>query len=141
MFVYYWNLYTGYVESESFGNKRVKLHRFIMNCNNSNFDIDHINHKTNDNRKENLRIASFRQNSLNRTKQSVNTSGVVGVEWRKTENKWCAKISKEKKKQRIIGRFDTKEEAIIARLKAEKEYYGEFAPQRNLWKEYGIEDD
>lgn len=34
-----------------------------------------------------------------------------------------------------------KEEAIIARLKAEKEYYGEFAPQRNLWKEYGIEDD
>ena len=51
------------------------------------------------------------------------------------------KDSKEKKKQRIIGRFDTKEEAIIARLKAEKEYYGEFAPQRNLWKEYGIEDD
>ena len=119
----------------------LSLHQLIMETRGTEFLVDHINRNPSDNRKENLRIASFRQNSLNRTKQSINTSGIVGVEWSKTENKWHAKISKEKKKQRIIGRYDTKEEAIIARLKAEKEYYGEFAPQRNLWKEYGIEDD
>ena len=34
--------------------------------------------------------------------------------------------------------FNTKEEAIIARLKAEKYYLGEFAPQKHLFEEYGI---
>ena len=32
----------------------------------------------------------------------------------------------------------TKKDAIIARLKAEKEHYGEFAPQRHLFAQYGI---
>lgn len=30
------------------------------------------------------------------------------------------------------------EEAIVARLKAEKEYFAEFAPQKILFEEYGI---
>ena len=29
-------------------------------------------------------------------------------------------------------------DAIIARLKAEKEYFGDFAPQKNLFKKYNI---
>lgn len=29
----------------------------------------------------------------------------------------------------------------FGRLQAEKEYFEEFAPQRHLFKEYGIEDD
>lgn len=146
VYPYCWQLTTdGYWKTTVFREDGTKftlsLHQLIMETRGTEFLVDHINRNPSDNRKENLRIASFRQNSLNRTKQSINTSGIVGVEWSKTENKWHAKISKEKKKQRIIGRYDTKEEAIIARLKAEKEYYGEFAPQRNLWKEYGIEDD
>lgn len=35
-------------------------------------------------------------------------------------------------------RFDNKEDAIRARLQAEKEYFGEFAPQRHLFEEHGI---
>lgn len=30
------------------------------------------------------------------------------------------------------------EECLIARLRAEKEYYGEFAPQQHLFKKYNI---
>ena len=38
-----------------------------------------------------------------------------------------------------LGRFVNKEDAIVARLKAEKEYFGEFAPQRDLFVQCGIE--
>ena len=58
----------------------------------------------------------------------------------KESNKWAAYIKINKKMKRL-GRFIKKEDAIRARLQAEKEYFGEFAPQRHLFKEYGIEDD
>lgn len=39
-----------------------------------------------------------------------------------------------------LGKFTEKEEAIRTRLKAELKYFGnEFAPQRHLFKKYGIE--
>ena len=37
-----------------------------------------------------------------------------------------------------LGYFKSKEEAIIARLKAEKELFGEYAGQKELMKQYGI---
>lgn len=37
--------------------------------------------------------------------------------------------------------FNEKKDAIIARLKAEKQYYGEFAPQKHLYQEYGITNE
>jgi len=37
-----------------------------------------------------------------------------------------------------IGLFDNKDDAIKARLKAEKKYFGEFAPQRHLFEQYEI---
>ncbi len=58
------------------------------------------------------------------------------------ERKWGQKMwlcPCECGKQTIIGRFKNKQEAIIARLKAKKKYYGENASQRHLFKEYGIE--
>ena len=35
-------------------------------------------------------------------------------------------------------KFDKIEDAIKARLEAEKKYFGEFAPQRHLFEQYGI---
>lgn len=120
---YYWNLSTGYVESESFGNKRVKFHRFIMNCNNSNFDIDHINHKTNDNRKENLRIVTRSQNQMNTKLRKDNTSSAKGVYY--GNNKWVASIQVNKKRI-YLGSFDKFEDAVRVRKEAENKYFGEF---------------
>jgi len=37
-----------------------------------------------------------------------------------------------------LGSYKNIENAIIARLKAEKNYFKEFAPQRHLFKEYKI---
>ena len=38
-----------------------------------------------------------------------------------------------------LGVFEDKEDAIKERLNAEVKYFGEFAPQTHLFKEYGIE--
>ena len=52
--------------------------------------IDHINHNGLDNRKENLRICTNRQNSRNRKASKRNTSGIKGVSRHKLSNKWQA---------------------------------------------------
>lgn len=101
---------------------------------------DHIDRNPFNNRKHNLRKASFLQNSRNKSLAINNTSGVTGVGLDKSTNKWRAYIGINYKIERL-GYFTNKEDAIRARLQAEKEYFGEFAPQRHLFKEYGIEDD
>jgi hypothetical protein len=67
-----------------------------------------------------------------------NISGVVGVGIDRNRGKWMSYIMIDKKNI-DLGRYDDKIDAIIARLKAEKEYFGEFALQKHLFKEYGLE--
>ena len=76
------------------------------------------------------------QNAQNRTIPKSNNSGCIGVCWNKTNCKWMSYITINY--QRIIlGLFDKKEDAIIARLQAELKYFDpEFAPQRHLIKKY-----
>lgn len=115
----------GYVLTDIKGsNKKILLHRFIMDCP-KDMVVDHINHNRLDNRKENLRICTQQQNTLNRNKTSKNTSGIVGVWWYKQTNKWAAQI--QVNSARIhLGYFNTKEEAADARKQAELEYFGEY---------------
>lgn len=101
---------------------------------------DHADRNPFNNRKYNLRKATAAQNSANRRILKRNTSGFVGVCWEIKRNKWKALICVNNKRMNL-GRFKNKEDAIRARLRAEKEYYGEFAPQRHLFKEYGIDED
>ena len=102
-----------------------------------NRNIDHINRNPLDNRKCNYRESTYRQNAQNKSLQKNNTSGVAGVVYRKDNKKWEVRININKK-QTKLGCYDNKEDAIVARLKAEKEYYGEFAPQQHLYEQYDI---
>lgn len=61
----------------------------------------------------------------------------MGFAKKKKTGKWKATIKVNKKKVHL-GTFVSKEDAIIARLKAEKKYYGEFAPQKDLFEQYGV---
>lgn len=98
-------------------NGTTKLHRFLTNCP-KNKEVDHINHDTLDNRKENLRICTRFENQQNlRSKSSEQT----GVYQRKRNNKWCANISKNGKK--YYKEFKHKEEAIKWRKQKEVELY------------------
>ena len=52
--------------------------------------------------------------SINQRQQSNNTSGYVGVTWDNRVSKWRARINMFKK-EKHIGTFKTKEEAVLAR--------------------------
>ena len=58
----------------------------------------------------------------NRKLAKTNTSGKTGVCFDKSRGKWVANM-KLKGKSIYLGRFDNKEDAIKARLKAEEEYF------------------
>ena len=86
--------------------------------------IDHINRDRLDNRKENLRFTSHKENARNRSLMSNNQSGFPGVHFQKSRQKWRASIAVDY--QRIqLGEFDTKEEAYDAYLKAREKYWGD----------------
>lgn len=120
-------------------NNSITLHRFILNCKiNDNLEIDHKDRNPLNNVKSNLRICSHQENKYNNRMQSNNKSGTIGVTFDKSRNKWVAQLHKNGK-HIFLGRFKNIEDAIIARLKGEKIYFGEFAPQQHLYKQYDIE--
>lgn len=83
--------------------------------------IDHYNHKRNDNRINNLREVMSSENHRNRSKSILNTSGIIGVRWRKQNNKWLSSI-KVNGIQKHLGYFEDKFEAICARKSANNKY-------------------
>lgn len=60
--------YLVFCVSQSGKQKTILLHRFIMNEYSKEKVIDHINHNTYDNRKENLKICTPTENNRNRNK-------------------------------------------------------------------------
>ena len=89
--------------------------------------VDHINRDTLDDRIDNLRVASHRENSWNSSKRSDNTSGFRGVGFCKQKNKWRARIVVDGK-EKHLGFFDNIVDASLARVAGETIYYGEYAP-------------
>ena len=135
---YSWSINNrGYVMARVISTKKnVKMHRFLMNCPEDKV-VDHISHDTTDNRKSNLRICSQAENCKNLSLAKNNKSGVTGVGWCKASNKWYTQIYVNGKLIHL-GYFASKEDAIKARLQAEKEYFGDYAPQKHLYEQYGI---
>jgi len=97
----------------------------IPNIFNSKLCVDHINHKTYDNQKTNLRIVTNQQNCFNHQMNKNNTSGVTGVWWSNSTNKWIAEIKLNYKKIHL-GSFDNINDAAKIRKEAEIKYFGEY---------------
>lgn len=101
------------------------LSRLVMNCD-EGLQVDHINHDPFDNRKSNLRIVTVSQNNMNKDVRVDNTSGYTGVALSKTPGKYIANI-KVNQKRIHLGTFSCIEDAIAARLNAEKKYFKEYS--------------
>ena len=84
-------------------------------------EIDHINHIKHDNRIANLRDVSKSENMRNVSIRKSNTSGVIGVTQYPDGKRWRADIRVDSKTM-FLGLFDTKEEAITERIKANIKY-------------------
>jgi len=92
-------------------NKAIALHRFIVNCPNGKM-VDHINHNTLDNRKENLKICTNKENQHNRR-------GIEGIK----KTKWGYQVlMRTNGKVKCFGTYKTFEEAKQVRINVENMY-------------------
>ena len=105
------------------GGKTYRAHRVIWLIQTGAWpadEIDHRNGKRSDNRWCNLRNATKGENQRNQRRRTDNSSGATGVRWHKRDGKWEARLQVDGA-YRHLGRFDTKEEAVRAREKANSE--------------------
>ncbi len=101
------------------------LHRVVAGAGRG-VTVDHINHDTFDNRRENLRVCGHAENISNRSGANKNSkSGIRGVFWNKRTKRWHAdiRVAGEKKYLGVFASADAGVAVIAARLK----YFGEFA--------------
>lgn len=117
---------SGYVRTKRDG-RVIKLHKLLC----EGEEIDHFNRNKLDNRKSNLRPITHKQNMLNRSIAVNNTSGVTGVSFNKSHNKWYANIS-ENGNRHSLGYFDNFDDAVAARKAAEEKYFGGYNYNNNV---------
>jgi hypothetical protein len=86
----------------------IYLHRYLLDLNDDEPGVDHINQNGLDNRKCNLRLATQRIQILNRGLDPRNTSGYRGVS--KKGYRWMA-MGWLNYKPHYLGCYDTPEEA------------------------------
>ena len=115
------------------------MHDFLCPCE-DNKEPDHRNRVRNDNRKNNLLPKTRAENIRNSSKKTTNKSGFIGVCWNKNRGKWIAYINLDGHAKNL-GYFIQKEDAVVARLKAEFLYFKEDSPQRHLFKKYKITEE
>lgn len=83
-------------------------------------EIDHINGVRTDNRACNLVASDCTENKHNMARTRRNTSGVSGVTWSQSNQKWNASIVYHNR-TRWIGGYELFEDAVAARKAKEKE--------------------
>lgn len=115
--------------------EQIRLHRLVANAPDNGLVVDHVNGDKLDNRKENLRITTQKNNSRNLGLQKNNKTGVTGVS-KTPSGKYRARIMVDRK-EICLGTFETLKEAAIARKNGETKYFGEFSRNHNRSK--GIE--
>lgn len=101
------------------------MHRLIMDAP-RDLEVDHVNGNGLDNRRENLRLATRRENARNVRKQDGRTSRFKGVAWQEGKGVWEAYI-KGHPQHVHIGVFRTEEDAARAYDYFARLRFGEFA--------------
>lgn len=108
------------------GGKRYLAHRLAWFYSTGSWpvgELDHINGKRDDNRIENLRVATRSLNMANIHAPSKSKSGVRGVCFDKATGRWIAHLQLNGKFKNL-GRFDSIDAASAARQEAHQKAFG-----------------
>ena len=120
LILYKWNLSHGYAMFNN-GSGTIYMHRLVNNTP-KGYVCDHINRIKLDNRKENLRAVTHRENSLNSGRRfKSNKTGYTGVYFNK-ENRNYYSLIRTGKRRLYLGAFATAELASKAYQEAIKEH-------------------
>lgn len=117
----YQDLRHGYLTGSLF-NRHISAHRVVFALTHGAWpagEVDHINGNRTDNRPANLRDVPHRENLKNAKRAINNTSGTTGVTFDSTHGKWVARIAATGNRNRHVGCFVSKSEAVAARKAAE----------------------
>lgn len=87
--------------------------------------IDHKNTIRHDNSWLNLRHISIANNNKNTSTPITNTSGIKGVYWCKTSNRWIAQIYRNSKRV-YLGSFTEIDKAQLTIQQARQQFHGEY---------------
>lgn len=126
---FYWQAipdqYGGYYARIAVDNMTTGMHRLVMNALESEL-VDHKNHDTLDNRKENLRRCNASQNNCNARPVRGGSSKYKGVHWSKRQEAWQAYIRKDGRSTHL-GYFSLEKDAARAYNTEASNLFGEFA--------------
>jgi hypothetical protein len=104
--------------------KRFLLHRLIAESFIPNIEkkrvVNHIDNNPKNNKVSNLEWVTHRENTCHQIKKQNCSSIYIGVTLHKKRNKWGASIVINKKNINL-GRYNTQEDAYLARVNYEKE--------------------
>ena len=103
----------------------VYLHRYLVGLSCLGKHIDHIDGNGLNNRRENLRLCTHRENQRNQH-SSYGSSQYKGVVWHKDRKKWQARIRVDGV-DIYLGGYEEEEAAARAYDKAAKKHFGRFA--------------
>jgi hypothetical protein len=103
-----WHRHRGRGYRISMGSKL--LWRVLLNAP-QDWEVDHINHNTLDNRRSNLRLVTRRENAQNLSATARSRSGIRNVTWRADMRAWVVQISTNGQNH-YLGHYDTLDEAI-----------------------------
>lgn len=107
------------------GRPRVFMHRYVLELTQP-YVVDHRNHNTLDNRRQNLRPCSAAENNRNRRKRDGLTSRYKGVYYERDRARWKAHIDIDGR-TKTLGRFTSEEDAARAYDAMARQLFGEFA--------------
>ena len=105
--------------------KTFLMHRIVTNAPDG-VKVDHRDVNRLNNTRTNLRLCNDVDNSRNRSRQSNNLSGCIGVFWKADRQRWGA-IAWSQGRSINIGTFRDKHEAAYVRDQFALQLYGEYA--------------
>ena len=97
-----------------------RLHRWLMDTP-KGLVVDHKNHETLKNTRENMRNVTETVNMQNQRLKKTNVSGFRGITWSRQRNKWVAQIGVNGKTTHL-GRFTELAEAIAVTSQARSQF-------------------